>query len=54
MFVINADPEDEPELLTLDARGFEGWQFTEHIEMFTEDPEAAEHLGASRTASCPG
>ena len=26
--------------LKLDARGFEGWQFTEHIEMFTDDPEA--------------
>lgn len=39
MFVINADAEEEQEL-KLDARGFEGWQFTEHIEMFTDDPEA--------------
>ena len=39
VFVINADAEEEQEL-KLDARGFEGWQFTEHIEMFTDDPEA--------------
>ena len=40
VFVINADAEEEQEL-KLDARGFEGWEFTEHIEMFSEDPEAA-------------
>ncbi len=40
VFVINADAEEEQEL-KLDARGFEGWKFTEHIEMFSEDPEAA-------------
>lgn len=39
VFVINADAEEEQEL-KLDARGFESWQFTEHIEMFTDDPEA--------------
>ena len=40
VFVINADAEEEQEL-KLDARGFEGWKFTEHIEMYSEDPEAA-------------
>lgn len=40
VFVINADVEEEQEL-KLDARGFEGWKFTEHIEMYSEDPEAA-------------
>ena len=39
VFVINADAAEEQEL-KLDARGFEGWQFAEHIEMFAEDPEA--------------
>ena len=39
VFVINADAEEEQEL-KLDARGFEGWKFAEHIEMFAEDPEA--------------
>lgn len=40
VFVINADAEEEQKL-KLDARGFEGWKFTEHIEMYSEDPEAA-------------
>ena len=39
VFVINADAEEEQEL-TLDVRGFEGWQFVEHIEMYAEDPAA--------------
>ncbi len=39
VFVINADAAEEQEL-KLDARGFEGWQFTEHIEMFAETPDA--------------
>ena len=39
VFVINADPAEEQEL-KLDVRGFEGWQFAEHIEMFSEDPAA--------------
>ena len=40
VFVINADPEEDQEL-RLDARGFEGWRFTEHIGMSAEDREAA-------------
>ena len=32
VFVINADPKEDQEL-TLDARAFEGWKFTEHIVM---------------------
>ena len=39
VFVINADAEADQEL-TLDVRGFEGWRFAEHIEMYTNDPEA--------------
>lgn len=39
VFVINADAGEEQEL-KLDARGFEGWQFAEHIEMVAEDPKA--------------
>ncbi len=37
VFVINADAEEEQEL-RLDVRGFEGWQFAEHIEMYAEEP----------------
>ena len=36
VFVINADPEEDQEL-TLDARGFAGWRFDEHIEMCADD-----------------
>ena len=39
VFVINADLQEDREL-TLDVRGFEGWKFTEHIEMFSADAEA--------------
>jgi len=39
VFVINADAQEDQEL-RLDARGFEGWKFAEHIEMYTEDPDA--------------
>jgi alpha-N-arabinofuranosidase len=35
VFVINADAEEDQEL-RLDARGFEGWTFEEHIEMYAE------------------
>ncbi|MBR6891422.1 MAG: alpha-L-arabinofuranosidase, partial [Clostridia bacterium] len=37
VFVINADL-DLPQQLTLDARGFEGWRFVEHIEMHAKAP----------------
>ena len=36
VFVINGDPAEDQEL-TLDARGFDGWRFAEHIEMFAAD-----------------
>ena len=39
VFVINALADGEQEL-KLDARGFEGWKFAEHIEMYAEDPDA--------------
>ena len=39
VFVINADGTEDQELC-LDVRGFEGWKFIEHIEMFSEDPKA--------------
>ena len=39
VFAINGDPAEEQEL-RLDVRGFEGWQFAEHTEMYAEDPEA--------------
>ena len=40
VFVINADAEDEQEL-AVDVRGFEGWNFTEHLEMHAATPETA-------------
>jgi alpha-N-arabinofuranosidase len=40
LFVINADLDEDQEL-RLDARGFEGWQFREHIEIFAENPDDA-------------
>ena len=40
VFVINADLNDSQQL-TLDARGFEGWRFVEHIEMNAASPELA-------------
>ena len=46
VFVINADANEEQEL-KLDVRGFEGWQFTEHTEMYSEDPKA------QNTWDCP-
>ena len=39
VFVANADWQDEQQF-TLDVSVFEGWQFAEHIEMFSEDTEA--------------
>ena len=39
VFVINADRREE-QVLKLDVRGFEGWQFTEHLEMFSEQEDA--------------
>ena len=39
VFVINGDPAEDQEL-KLDVRAFEGWQFREHVEMFTEDEDA--------------
>ena len=38
VFILNAAREEQE--LRLDVRGFDGWTFEEHIEMFTEDPEA--------------
>jgi alpha-N-arabinofuranosidase len=38
VFVINADGQEDQEL-KLDVRGFEGWQFTEHLEMFSEQAD---------------
>ncbi len=40
VIVINADL-NEPQLLTLDARGFEGYRFAGHTEMFAANPEDA-------------
>ena len=40
IFVINADL-NEPQLLTLDARGFDGWKFEGHTEMYADAPDAA-------------
>ncbi len=39
VFVINADWEDA-QAFTLDARGFEGWRFAEHLTMASEDENA--------------
>ena len=39
VFVINADWEDE-QALSLDARGFEGWTFAQHITMYASDLNA--------------
>jgi len=38
VFVINADSGEDQEL-RLDVRGFDGWKFTEHLEMYAENPE---------------
>ena len=38
--VINADLNEAQEL-TLDARSFAGWRFSDHVEMFSEDLSAA-------------
>ena len=40
VFVVCGDAgESQP--LELDVRGFEGWRLKEHVEMFAEDPHAA-------------
>ncbi|MBR3764111.1 MAG: alpha-L-arabinofuranosidase [Clostridia bacterium] len=39
VFVINGD-EYDAHALTLDAAAFAGWTFTEHVALFTDDPEA--------------
>ena len=39
VFIINGDWEEESEF-TLDVRGFDGYEFTEHITMYSDDPEA--------------
>ena len=39
VFVINADPAEDQEL-RLDVRGFAGWQFEGHTEMYAEQPGA--------------
>jgi alpha-N-arabinofuranosidase len=41
IFVINRDSKEDHSL-ELDVKGFEGYQFVEHIEMFSEDLEAAD------------
>ncbi len=41
VFVINADLCEDQEL-NLDVRGFEGWNFKEHIEMFAENEDDAD------------
>ena len=41
VFVINADLAEDQEL-TLDARGFEGWEFGGHVEMFAEHEDDAD------------
>lgn len=38
VFVISADPVQK-QAFTLDVRGFEGWQFREHISMSAADPK---------------
>ena len=40
VFVINASL-DEPQALSLDVRGFEGWRFAGHTEMFAARPDDA-------------
>ena len=40
VFVINADLAEDQQL-RLDVRGFEGWRFEEHVEMFAENPSDA-------------
>lgn len=39
VFVINAD-DKESHALTLDTASFAGWEFKEHIAMFSDDPNA--------------
>ena len=41
VFVINGDSEETQEL-ELDVRGFDGWQFMEHVEMSAEKPTDAD------------
>ncbi len=40
IFVINGDPAEAQEL-ELDVRAFEGWRFTEHVEMSAANPADA-------------
>jgi len=39
VFVINADDKESHEL-KLDAKGFEGYEFKEHIALYSDDPDA--------------
>jgi alpha-N-arabinofuranosidase len=39
VFVLNADLKED-QVLTLNLKGFEGLSFTEHTELFSEDPDA--------------
>ena len=39
VFVLNADLKED-QLLTMDLRGFNGLAFTEHTELYAEDPDA--------------
>jgi len=38
IYVINRDWEDDSEL-TIDAEGFKGFEFIEHLEMYSDDPK---------------
>ena len=40
VFVINGDPAESQEL-KLDVRGFEDWKLSGHLEMYAEEPDAA-------------
>ena len=39
VFIINANPVEDQEL-SMDVRGFEGWKFREHVEMYAEEAGA--------------
>ena len=41
IYVINRDWEDDSEL-TLDASAFKGYEFIEHVEMYSDDPEISD------------
>ena len=40
VFVIHADL-NEPQMLSLDVRGFGGWEYAGHTEMFASSPDAS-------------